>query len=126
MRSLFRIRLLMLTLPLALLAACGGNDLSGEMTPMAKILPRTSMEPVQRGQQEVDAEMAALRAAGVIPGKAGCYLRSNWQVAGGFWMIVEIPIEQVQLARQLYFVPLSEARGPDPQGIFFEGACTGF
>lgn len=107
------------------LSGCGGDTLSGETTAMAKLMPRSaSTVPPPRGQQAVDVELEGLRQTGLDVAQSGCFLRSFLQGAGYFWLIVQIPVEQVPQAQKLNFTPAKDVLLVEQSEVFYELPCA--
>ncbi len=125
MKLLVKIPLSLATGLLLLMSGCGGSDsASGETTPVVKLLSRNSTSGTQLVLTSIDNELTAARAAGVAPRSSGCFIRSSFQPMHSFWLIVEVPVEQLPVAQGLGFQPKESSMGPDPAAYFFEVKCS--
>lgn len=107
------------------ITGCGGSDdTNSETIAVAKLLVRSSSGGSQQALVGVGGELAGVRAAGVAPRSSGCYILPTLSPDRVFWLIIDVPAEQLSVLKGLGYQSKESARGPNPTSNFIEVNCS--
>ncbi|MBK6616675.1 hypothetical protein [Ottowia sp.] len=90
----------------AVLSGCGGGDAESPETTRVLKLATRSYGQTPSTQEMVGREVDALRAAGADSAEhAACYMRFEAQPPGTFFLMVDVALDQIEIAQRLAFLP---------------------